>query len=406
MSSHRILPLTVAGCLLPVALRAAVPAYGVPVQGYPGWNERSLQMFTNACRMDPVGFNESYVLVPTILLPATYPAVLPVRWNYDLNRSSRFHANEMAGGCPFRHESCDGTSPFTRIKSYYTNSPKIGENIAGGHSDPLSSFIQWIRDDVGNPGVPAVDGSGQDGHRRNIMDGGFQEMGCGYAHGSGSLHDYWVQDFGGGVSPFTSPIYDGTHQFAPGDQTVFFVNYYDPSGKKPQSASVIVDGASTALELGIGVFSRGTYFAVIPSANHCRKYRFEFTDGNAGAWRYPEAGDFITTLEGDCLEEYSNGAPDGSQLAGDATQDGALDLSDVMNLLGYLFLGDPIRLPCGTGDPTEAGNKALLDVNADGGIDIGDAIHIIFYLFGETGALQLGPSCVTIPDCPGVCLGP
>ncbi len=400
----RFLVVTTASCLVPSILLASEPGYGVPVDGKPTWNERSLQVLTNACRMDPTGLRDNFVLVPDILTPAVYPKVAPVRWNPDLDRSSRFHADEMAGGCPFRHESCDGTDPFVRIRGYYTPPGKVGENIAGGHPDPLSTLIQWLRDDQG--GIPSLDGSGFDGHRKNIMDGGYREVGCGYAQGEGSLHSYWVQDFGAGPSPFTSPIVDGTHQFAVGDETEFIMNYYDPAAKDPQSASLVLEGEVMPLLLGLGTASQGTYYITVATAERCRKFHFSATDGEGKAWRYPERGEFVTTLEGNCTDEYAGDAPANSQLAGDCTQDGVLDISDSLCLIGFQFLGSPVRLPCGGGGAGEEGNRALLDVNDDGAVDLTDAIHIINFLFLGGDPLHQGPGCLTIPDCPAVCAAP
>ena len=86
----------------------------------------------------------------------------------------------------------------------------------------------------------------------------------------------------------------------------------------------------------------------------------------------------------------------GAQLAGDCNQDGTIDLSDVICLLGHLFQGNPEQLPCGTA----AANLAFMDCNEDGGIDLSDAIYKLAFLFqGGPGPIQ-GPGCLTIPDCP------
>jgi hypothetical protein len=57
-------------------------------------------------------------------------------------------------------------------------------------------------------------------------------------------------------------------------------------------------------------------------------------------------------------------------IRGDSNRDGTLDLSDAVNTLGFLFLGDS-TLEC-----EDAG-----DSNDDGAVDIADALHTLGYLF-------------------------
>jgi hypothetical protein len=61
---------------------------------------------------------------------------------------------------------------------------------------------------------------------------------------------------------------------------------------------------------------------------------------------------------------------DTGRLRGDANADGAIDASDIVYLLNYLYRGD---LPP---DPYEAG-----DCNCDGGVTAGDIVYLINYLF-------------------------
>ena len=72
---------------------------------------------------------------------------------------------------------------------------------------------------------------------------------------------------------------------------------------------------------------------------------------------------------------------EGIQKPSDVNQDGALDLSDAVALLGFLFLGTPELLPCGDGEASDPGNITLLDENGDGGIDISDAVGVLGFLY-------------------------
>ena len=91
-----------------------------------------------------------------------------------------------------------------------------------------------------------------------------------------------------------------------------------------------------------------------------------------------------------------DGATCGANLPGDCNQDGTLDLSDVICLLGHLFQGNPATLPCAT----DAANLGLMDCNMDGGVDLSDAIYKLAFLFqGGAGPVQ-GQDCLSIADCP------
>ena len=97
------------------------------------------------------------------------------------------------------------------------------------------------------------------------------------------------------------------------------------------------------------------------------------------------------------VEELCPAAP---QLPGDCNQDGALDISDGICLLGYLFLGTMERLPCGNGTVSAPENIALLDSNGDTTVDISDALRVFMLLFFGAPPPVLGEGCVPIPGCP------
>lgn len=95
----------------------------------------------------------------------------------------------------------------------------------------------------------------------------------------------------------------------------------------------------------------------------------------------------------------------GSQRPSDCNQDGNLDISDGICLLGHLFLGSPSTLPCGDGATTDPGNTQLVDTNGDGNVDLSDAVAIFGFLFLGSSPPALGLECVPIAGCPEVCGG-
>jgi hypothetical protein len=276
--------------------------YGDPDLAYPdlpNWQERATIVLTNACRMDPVGYRDEYVGDYQILLPGSYPAVRPLYWQVDLNRAARAHAGDMSQNCGLQHNSCNGDSWSARITSYYKNSHSIAENIASGREHPQESMRQWIMD--GTP--PAGDKSGSDGHRVNIMNKNYREMGAGYAYGSVRYNHFWVQDFGGEKPAVNHPVPGGSHIFIK-DSIRFMANYYDSLDRKPQKTMVVVDGQQWEMGLHLGTAGKGTYAKTAVSMKVCRNYCFLFTDADGKEWRFPEYGMLVTYGEGDCKTSY------------------------------------------------------------------------------------------------------
>ena len=303
-------PSPAGSAIIAVFTASAWCQYGVPVDGHPSWQERSVILLTNAVRTAPVEYRDAYVGDYQILLPANYPAVDPVWWNLPLNRVARLHAQDMADNCGLSHNSCNSTEDFSaRIKRYYTETDWLAENIAMGRTTPQATIQQWIMDGE----TPAVDNGDEDGHRKNIMNGVYREMGAGYATGNrswnGSLTTqtwaYWVQDFARGAPDFTSRITAGSHLFLRSGTTTFMANFFDASGKTPSSATVTVDGAASALAREMGSGSRGTWSVDLPRAAACRGYFFTFTDGDGDLWRYPESGSLMTFNEGGCTQDFT-----------------------------------------------------------------------------------------------------
>ncbi len=94
---------------------------------------------------------------------------------------------------------------------------------------------------------------------------------------------------------------------------------------------------------------------------------------------------------------------DPNQVPGDCNQDGIVDISDVLCVIGHLFVGNPSDLPCGDGSTTHTSNVRLLDFNGDQVIDLSDGIAEIMYLFLGEAEHVLGTDCIYIDQCLPVC---
>lgn len=130
-------------------------------------------------------------------------ALAPLKAAGELNDSSYLHSVAMAERNFFAHCDLDtGKSPWERMEDagYYWN--WAGENIAAGYSTPDAVVTAWMN---------------SAGHRANILDPNFREIGNGYYHyaadtpdtrrdsngdceadgqANGSYYRYWTQNFG------------------------------------------------------------------------------------------------------------------------------------------------------------------------------------------------------------------
>ena len=85
----------------------------------------------------------------------------------------------------------------------------------------------------------------------------------------------------------------------------------------------------------------------------------------------------------------------GRQRPGDCNEDGNLDLSDLICLLGFLFLGSPNALPCNSA----AAGTTVMDSNNDGAVNRSDAVYKLGFLFQGGPPPEPGTDCILVADC-------
>ena len=106
-------------------------------------------------------------------------------------------------------------------------------------------------------------------------------------------------------------------------------------------------------------------------------------------------------LDGRMVALQADEDPGHLQLPADCDQDGELEISDAVCLLGVLLVNDPV--PCGDG--TFSGdNLTLLDANGDASGDISDAVYVILHLFGGGSPPVLGTACIPLDTCGDICV--
>ncbi|MET7609285.1 CAP domain-containing protein [Streptomyces avermitilis] len=101
----------------------------------------------------------------------------PVTLNAKLSKAAQDHSADMASHKNMSHTGSDGSDPGARITRAGYIWSSYGENVAYGYSTPEQVMAGWMS---------------SPGHKRNILDCGFKEIGVGLAQ----PNSYWTQDFG------------------------------------------------------------------------------------------------------------------------------------------------------------------------------------------------------------------
>ena len=102
-----------------------------------------------------------------------------LRPNWELSRVARHKSQDMRDKHYFSHTSPTYGSPFDMMKAYRIGFSYAGENIAMGQTTAWQVMQGWMN---------------STGHRQNILNPNFTEIGVGYAEG-GTGKYYWTQMF-------------------------------------------------------------------------------------------------------------------------------------------------------------------------------------------------------------------
>ncbi|MFE1791782.1 CAP domain-containing protein, partial [Streptomyces sp. NPDC059525] len=97
--------------------------------------------------------------------------------NAELTKAAQDHSADMAAHATMSHTGSDGSDPGQRITRAGYQWQTYGENVAYGYSTPEQVMEGWMN---------------SPGHRRNILDCSYREIGIGLAQPG----QYWTQDFG------------------------------------------------------------------------------------------------------------------------------------------------------------------------------------------------------------------
>ena len=97
-------------------------------------------------------------------------------YNWELCRVARYKSQDMKDNRYFSHTSPVYDSPFQMMKSFGIKYRTAGENIARGQRSPQAVVNAWMN---------------SSGHRANILNSSFTEIGVGYV----AEGNYWTQMF-------------------------------------------------------------------------------------------------------------------------------------------------------------------------------------------------------------------
>lgn len=152
---------------------------------------------TNAVRADPRAFTREYPCDPYWLTDYDNKYRRPLSSHPNLSNAAQAHSQDQANKRRMTHTGSDGSNVGDRAKRSGYNYNGIAENVAYGHRSARAVVLAWMC---------------SSGHRRNIMNCQYSDMGNGAAQASNG-QIYHTQVFGcqrgycdcsGGPAPVTT----------------------------------------------------------------------------------------------------------------------------------------------------------------------------------------------------------
>jgi MYXO-CTERM domain-containing protein len=341
---------------------------GVPVNGYPSYDERLQLVAQNRARSDPNYVHPTDPSLDTWSTPgtagcqstmlATRP---PLDYEYDIAQAARFHSRFLLlNDCPLDHYSfctlrtdieataCDGAaacacnggecwpspacdqndngcanSPGSRMSLFGYPGGTWGENGAAGYSDSWAGVRGWITE-CPPPADPT------EGHRLNVISSSFNVIGTGTMQGPGGCWSaFYFSDYGHISGRPIPRIPSGVHRPRTGSTATtfsFYANYYDAGGD-PMAIDLVIDGAChpMAIDIGTDVGNR-TYVYASALSTGCHEYYVVARDAAGARVTYPEVGSLTLEVDGaTCAAEYvDTQMPAACEIDGGIAPDAAL----------------------------------------------------------------------------------
>lgn len=104
----------------------------------------------------------------------------PLELNEELSKVAKEKSRDMHENQYFNHHSPVYGSPFAMMNRFGFDYSAAGENIAAGQVTPEEVVAAWMN---------------SEGHRKNILNSAYDEIGVGYMDSDGEYVTYWTQLF-------------------------------------------------------------------------------------------------------------------------------------------------------------------------------------------------------------------
>jgi uncharacterized protein YkwD len=108
----------------------------------------------------------------------------PLKISEQLDLAADQHTLDQASMNKMSHTGSNGSNMGDRIKNAGYVFSSAGENVAYGFGDAAAVMSGWMN---------------SEGHRQNILNPNYKEIGIGYAQGADG-RPYWTQDFGAALT--------------------------------------------------------------------------------------------------------------------------------------------------------------------------------------------------------------
>src|SRR5574340_485197 len=148
--------------------------------------------YSGCTRIDGSAINADFEqrVVELLNIERAKVGAAPLKRSSDLDFAARYQTRDMEEDIYFDHytqDRIDSTttiivcSPTERIKLYYSGYSAFGENLAAGYDTPEQVIAGWMA---------------SDGHRTNMLDPKYREVGIGYYEGGTWFREFWGMDLG------------------------------------------------------------------------------------------------------------------------------------------------------------------------------------------------------------------
>lgn len=153
------------------------------VAGVQGQAASKQQFVAKAASKTATGSKEDHAFEQRVLelinVERAKAGLKPVRYSGTLDNAAEKHADHMAIVGKMAHDGIGDGDPGERIRAEGFRKA-WGENVATGQTSPEQVVREWMA---------------SPGHRRNILDPNYQQMGVAYVTAANG-RSYWAQEFG------------------------------------------------------------------------------------------------------------------------------------------------------------------------------------------------------------------